>query len=221
MAPTSLNGPEISSASGRTKKLVIYLHGLGSNGDDLIALADMMPLPDTHYMSPNAPFPFDMAPFGYQWFSLYGTNAPSRLEGARMAAPILDTFIDAQIARFQLMPGDVALVGFSQGTMMAFHTALRRPQPLAAVVGFSGMLIAPELLAEEIKSRPPLCLIHGMDDEVVPFAAMAQAEEALKAADVNIETHARPRLGHSIDEAGLMAATAFLQKHLARQPQET
>ena len=211
MSPTLLTGPEIPAASGITKRLVIFLHGLGSNGDDLISLAELMNVPDTHFISPNAPFAFDMAPFGYQWFSLTQMNFAMMLEGAQIAAPILNHFIDYQRDRFNLTDADIALVGFSQGTMMSLYTGLRRAKPLAGIVGYSGALLGAEL-SSEITAKPPVCLIHGTMDMVVPFAAMATAEAALRAQHVLVESHARPGLGHGIDEQGIDFANTFLKK---------
>ena len=211
MSPTLLTGPEIPSASGTTKRLVIFLHGLGSNGDDLISLAELMDVPDTHFISPNAPFAFDMAPFGYQWFSLTQMNFALMQEGAKIAAPILNHFIDHQRERFGLRDADIALVGFSQGTMMALYAGMRRATPLAGIVGYSGALLGAESAAE-ITAKPPVCLIHGTMDMVVPFTAMGTAEAALRAQHVSVETHARPGLGHGIDEQGVITANAFLRK---------
>lgn len=212
MSPTLLTGPERAPQSGRVKKLVIFLHGLGSDGNDLISLADMMDLPDTQYVSPNAPFACDMAPYGYQWFSLLD-RLPSKIEaGIQIAAPILNYYIDHQIARFGLTAQDVALVGFSQGSMMSLYTAPRREQPLAGVVGISGALFGGDALGTEGKSKPPICIIHGEADEVVPFGAMGLAETALAQNGFEVEAHARPRLGHGIDERGMEITEAFLTR---------
>lgn len=211
MSPTMLNGPELASRSGTTKRLVIFLHGLGADGNDLLSLAPMLDLPDTHFASPNAPYPCDMAPYGYQWFSLQDRDPTRILPEIRRAEPILNAYIDAQIAKHKLAPKDVALIGFSQGSMMSLHTAPRRAEPIAGVVGISGALFGAELLAGEIKCRPPICLIHGTHDEVVPFVAMGAAETTLRAANVNVEAHARPRLGHGIDEEGIDITATFLR----------
>jgi phospholipase/carboxylesterase len=211
MSPTPLTGPERAPKSGVVKQLVIFLHGYGSNGDDLISLAPMLEaqLPDTQFVSPNAPFPIEMGGPGYQWFTLMDRNAASMKAGADTAAGPLNHYIDAQIGRFKLQDRNVALVGFSQGTMMALHAGLRRAQPLAGIVGFSGSLVD----AEGLKAnQTPVCLIHGEWDDVVPFAAMAMAEKSLKLAGISIETHARPNLPHSIDPQGLDTATHFLRK---------
>lgn len=212
-----LDGPEEPPASGAAaKQLVILLHGLGADGNDLIALAPHLAqnLPDAHFIAPDAPFPCDMAPYGRQWFSLQDRDPAVMLSGIRMAAPILDGFIDKQTERFGLDAGSVALVGFSQGTMMSLHVAPRRPEPLAAVVGFSGALLAGEALSEEARSKPPVLLIHGDADEVVPVQATPAAAGALQDAGFTVETLICPGVPHSIDPAGLRRAIDFLGKHV-------
>lgn len=210
----ALTGPELAPKSGTAKKLVIFLHGYGSNGDDLIGLAPLMrdALPDVHFLSPNAPAPCGMGGPGYEWFQLMDRSAPARLKGTREAAPILDAYITQQRDRFGLTDADIALVGFSQGTMMALHVAPRRAEQMGGVVGFSGMLSGG---ADGIRSKPPICLIHGEWDDVVPFDAMAMAELSLKEAGLTVETHARPNLPHSIDPEGIEIANRFLQNAFA------
>lgn len=208
---TTLTGPERAPQSGNVKRLVIFLHGLGADGDDLISLAPMLELPDTQFASPHAPFPCDMAPYGYQWFSLLDRAPVKLLEGVKIAAPILNQYIDAQRDRFKLNDSDIALIGFSQGSMMALYTSLRRPKPLAGVVGFSGALIGGHLLKEEASSKLPICLVHGEEDAVVPFGAMGHAEEALQLHGIDVTTHARPYLGHGIDPEGIDIAKSFLK----------
>jgi len=210
-----LQGPEQQALAGKATKLVVFLHGYGSNGDDLIGLAPYWAqlLPEAAFLSPNAPFPCEMVPFGYQWFSLENRDPHVKLAGVRAAAPALDAFLDQQLTRFGLAEKDLALVGFSQGTMMSLHVALRRKTPLAGVVGYSGALIGAQVLAEEVRSKPPVLLVHGMADPVVPFDAMAQAANGLKAQGVDVVTEARPGLPHSIDEVGLQKGGAFLRHH--------
>lgn len=213
-----LDGPEVPPASGAAaRQLVILIHGLGADGGDLIALAPHLAhaLPDAHFIAPDAPFPCDMAPYGRQWFSLQDRDPQAMLSGLRMAAPILDGFIDAQIERLGLPASSVALVGFSQGTMMSLHVAPRRPEPLGAVVGFSGALLAGEALVEEARSRPPVLLIHGDADDVVPVQATPAAAGALQDAGFSVETLICPGVPHSIDQAGLRRATDFLVKYLS------
>jgi phospholipase/carboxylesterase len=203
-------------SGGQAKQLVVFLHGLGADGEDLISLGQVFGqlLPDAQFVSPNAPEACDMAPFGYQWFSLQDRAYPAMLAGVEHAAPALNHFLDRQLDILGLTDENMAIIGFSQGTMMALYTALRRPHCCAGIVGYSGALIAPEMLAAEIVSRPPVCLIHGDDDQVVMFEAMQAAEAGLQSADVSVECHVRPGLGHGIDPEGITIAGEFLKKHL-------
>lgn len=211
--PIGLDGPRLGPAGGgAARQLVVLLHGVGADGDDLIGLAPHLAqvLPQAAFVAPNAPFASDMAPMGYQWFSLQQRDPQQLYWGAEGARGPLDRFLDAELERLGLSERDLALVGFSQGTMMALHTALRRAQPVAGIVGFSGIVIAPERLAREIASRPPVLLVHGQADPVVPFAALEAAARSLGDLQVPVEQLARPGLGHSIDQDGLRAAMAFL-----------
>jgi phospholipase/carboxylesterase len=208
-----LSGPSRRpAADGKPSRLVILLHGLGADGNDLIGLAPYWArlLPAVEFLSPNAPFPYDTAPYGYQWFSSQDRSPEAVLGGVRAAAPILDTFIDEAIAERELTDSDVALVGFSQGTMMSLFVGLRRPRPVAGIIGFSGRLIAPELLPGELRSRPPTLLVHGTEDPLVPYRSLAAAEAALKAVGVPVETLTCFGMGHSIDEEGLRRGGLFL-----------
>ena len=156
--PRALEGPAKPPASGGpARMLVILLHGLGADGNDLLGLAPYFAqhLPDAEFSSPHAPERCDMAPSGRQWFSLQSRAPEALLDGAERAAPILNAFIDFELARLELEDHQLALVGFSQGTMMALYAGLRRPRPPAAIIGFSGSLIAPERLIGEVRARPP------------------------------------------------------------------
>ncbi len=208
---TILNGPSVQPFSGKApKQLIIFLHGLGADGNDLIGLTDEFAedFPDAKFVSPHAPFACDMAPYGRQWFSLQDRAMAAMTHGARIAAPILNDYIDEQLKLANLTIKDCFIIGFSQGTMMALYTMLRRPEPCAGIVGFSGAMIADD--ANPISCKPPVCLIHGDADAVVPFAALANAQEALKAVGVPCETHSRPNLGHGIDEVGILTAQQFM-----------
>ncbi len=212
----TLSGPEIPAKSGHTRQVIVFLHGVGADGNDLISLAPIMQdaLPDAHFISPNAPFPCDMAPFGRQWFSLQVRQADAMLEGLRQVQPLLDQFINDTLSEHGVSIRKLGIVGFSQGTMTALHTMLRRNAPCGAIVGFSGALIGSQQLATEVKACPPVCLIHGDADPVVPYALLADAEAALSRAGVEVEAHTRPGLQHSIDPQGLESAKAFLRRHL-------
>ncbi|MEW5687979.1 MAG: dienelactone hydrolase family protein [Pseudomonadota bacterium] len=213
-----LSGPEISAASGgAARSMVILLHGYGSNGEDLIGLVPYWrrALPDTVFLSPNAPQPCPGAPGGYQWWALTSFSPEARAAGVREAAPVVDAYIDAQLARFELSEDRLALVGFSQGTMTALHVAPRRARRLAGVVGYSGMLADPHAPVAEVVTKPPILLIHGDADPMVPVAALGQAKAALEPQGFDVTTHVSPGLGHSIDEAGLRLGEAFLSRVLA------
>jgi phospholipase/carboxylesterase len=207
-------------AGGKPRRLVILLHGLGADGNDLIGLQQYWGrlVPDAEFISPNAPFPCDMAPYGYQWFSVQDRIPAAVLAGVRAAAPMLDAFIDEEVQKRGLTEADTALVGFSQGTMMSLYVGLRRAKQLAGILGYSGRLIAPELLAGELRSRPPVLLVHGTHDPMVPFESLAHAEAALKTAGVPVETLACPGIEHSIDPEGLQRGGAFLQRVLSAPP---
>ncbi|WP_395018275.1 alpha/beta hydrolase [Dongia sp.] len=216
---STLDGPKVAPKSGaKPQQLVVFLHGYGSNGDDLISLAPYWAdlLPDAEFVSPNAPFPCEMNPFGgYQWFGLEDRNPATKLAGTRAAASILDAYLDEALKSRGLDESKLALVGFSQGTMMSLHVGPRRATAPAAIVGYSGALIGAEALAGELKSKPPVLLVHGTADPVVPFQAMAAAAQALQACGVTIETLARPGLPHSIDPEGLRRGGQFIHQNFS------
>ena len=213
-----IDGPRLLPASGGpARQLVILLHGVGADGNDLFALAPQLAqvLLDAAFVSPHAPEPFDMAPTGRQWFSLIDRTPDSIVRGARKAASVLDAFIEAELVHHDLSDADLALVGFSQGTMMALYVALRRAQACAAIVGFSGALVDDDRGLSGVAAKPPILLVHGDADEVVPVAAHYDAVTRLLAAGFSVESHIRPGLPHGIDGPGLDYCKAFLAKHLA------
>lgn len=215
----TLDGPGFGpAAGGRARSLVVLLHGLGADGNDLIDLAPLWAesLPTTAFVAPHAPFPCDMAPFGRQWFSLQDRDPHRIRSGVAAAAPILDAFLDATLESHGLDDSALALVGFSQGTMMSLFVAPRRTRAIAGVVGFSGALIGGEDLAQEVRARPPVLLVHGDADPVVPFAAMGAARSALAAAGIEVAAERRPGLAHAIDPHGLGLAGDFLARRLPR-----
>lgn len=213
----ALSGPVRKPASGgKPKQLVVLLHGVGADGNDLIGLAPywVPALPDAEFVSPDAPFPCDMAPYGRQWFSLQNRSADALLAGVRAAAPILDAFLDDALAERGLGASKLALVGFSQGTMMSLYVGPRRTKTLAGIVGYSGALIGAETLAEDIRTRPPVLLVHGDADQIVPPQAFPLAVGGLKSVGVAVEELICPGVGHSIDEAGLRRGGEFLRRVL-------
>ncbi len=215
----AIDGPRLEPRTGPAKRLVVFLHGYGADGNDLIEIGRAwQPLmPDAAFVSPNAPEPCAGAPMGRQWFALTFRDPDERWRGVNAAAPILNAFIDAELARRKLPPSALALVGFSQGTMMALHVGLRRPTPPAAIVGYSGLFVlpddaGPEVVAGEIKSRPPVLLIHGDRDELIPVQALFHATQALAALEVPTEWHISPGIGHGIDQEGLRHGGEFLAR---------
>jgi phospholipase/carboxylesterase len=210
------SGPRLAPASGGpARRLVILLHGYGADGNDLIDLGRYWAseLPDAAFFSPHAPEPFP-GPFGRQWFQLDREDAESRWRGAVSAAPALHRLLDAELASHNLDDSVPALVGFSQGAMMALHVGPRRAGRIAGILGYSGLLVGPEHLAEA-RHKPPVMLVQGDSDAVVPFAAMAFSEKALKAAGFAVETHGRGGLQHGIDGVGLGLGGQFLKRVLA------
>lgn len=213
----TLDGPRRAPTSGKApKKLVILLHGYGADGTDLIGLAPHLGrvLSTTAFLAPNAPEPCGGSA-GYQWWDIASFSAEERQRGAEAAAPLLDAFIDAELARFNLDEGDLALVGFSQGTMMALQVGLRRLRPPAGIVGLSGGLVGADTLADEIRCRPPVLLVHGDRDEMLPIEHMFEAAQGLAAAGVAAEWHVSEGTGHTIAEDGLRLTTDFLRRQLA------
>ena len=201
--------------------LVIFLHGYGADGADLLGLADPLAphLPRTAFVAPDAPEPCVGTPFGRQWFPipwLDGSSEAASAASLALSSEDLNRYIDAAMAANGVGPEATALVGFSQGTMMALDVALRRAAPLAGVVGFSGRLLRPETLAAQITARPPVLLIHGDADPVVPYADLAKAASGLKAAGVSVTTHTSRGTGHGIAPDGLGLALRFLQEHLPK-----
>jgi phospholipase/carboxylesterase len=217
-----LNGPRLEPrAGGAARQLVVFLHGYGADGNDLIEIGRAwQPLmPNAAFVSPHAPEPCAMAGAGRQWFGLTFRDPQERWTGVNKAAPILERFLDAELERRKLPPSALALVGFSQGTMMALHVGLRRAAAPAAIVGYSGMLVLPgeqvtDALAGEIRSRPPVLLVHGDRDDLIPAQALFQSGQGLAALGVATEWHLSAGIGHGIDGEGLRHGGEFLARRL-------
>jgi phospholipase/carboxylesterase len=213
IAAMDLEGPSLAPLScGKAVYLVVLLHGLGANGNDLIDMAlNWQPMiPKAEFLAMNAPFPFDGGPFGRQWFSVEDRSPDKVLPQLRVAAEILNAFLDSLLEKRRLSDSHLALVGFSQGAMMALHVGLRRKSQIGGIVGFSGSLLGDHLLESELTSKPPVLLVHGDADAVVPYESMGQAKTALKTHHVPVKSLTRKGLGHSIDDDSVMAAGDFL-----------
>ena len=214
---TKLEGPSHGPLNGgKPGHLVVLLHGYGADGNDLIGLAPVLAplMPDVIFHAPNAPYPCEGNPFGYQWFGISRMDQAIALAGVRSAAPFVDAFLDDTMAQYRLDESKTALVGFSQGTMMALHIGLRRKKQLAGIVGFSGMLAGPDVLAGEIRTRPPVLLAHGDSDEMLPAVLSQKAGQVLQENGVKTIVHIAEGVGHGIDESGLSHAARFLLEAL-------
>jgi len=206
-----LDGPRLGPAREPATHLVVLCHGYGSDGNDLISLAPHWRglLPGAAFVSPNAPERCAMSPSGYQWFPLSRLDPQETLAGAQAAAPKLNAFLDAELKRLNLGGDRLALVGFSQGTMMSLYVGLRRDPKPAAIVGFSGMLVGAELLPR-FEKAPPVLLTHGDADTVIPPQALFMSANALAALGVPVQWHLSKGLGHGIDPAGLTLGGRFI-----------
>ncbi|USG61038.1 alpha/beta hydrolase [Sneathiella marina] len=224
-----IDGPRLRPLSGSpAKNLVILLHGYGADGDDLIGLAQywQSDFPDTAFVAPNAPEPCELSPFGRQWFSLerYDPDLQRRdpaagaevfasmIEGAQKAQRVVDQFIAKETEAHSLSLSETILVGFSQGTMVSLYTGLREQVAPAGILGYSGALVGDSKLNEELNCRPPICLIHGEEDEIVPFPALARATKMLTDLNIDVTAHSCPGLGHGIDERGLKIGQSFVKE---------
>ncbi|MGI6245037.1 MAG: alpha/beta hydrolase [Pseudochelatococcus sp.] len=211
-----IDGPRLAARSGRARQLVVFLHGYGANGDDLIGIGREWQqwLPDAAFVAPHAPEPCPASGFGRQWFALTFRDPDERWRGVNHAAPGLEAFLDAELERQGLSGDRLALVGFSQGTMMALHVGLRRRTTPAAIVGYSGILVVPPAGGRDSAPRPaatpPILLVHGEADEVIPVEGLFFSMEQLAKDGTGVEWHLSPRIGHGIDGGGLRHGGLFL-----------
>lgn len=220
-----LTGPRLAPARGSARHLVVFLHGYGADGNDLIeigrAWAEL--LPQAAFVSPHAPRPCGQMPSMREWFPLTFRNPTERWDGVNMAAPGIDAFLDAELARHSLPPSALALVGFSQGTMMALHVGLRRAVSPAAIVGYSGMLVLKgdtdiESYKPQVRAHPPILLVHGDRDELIPVDALFHSTQALAALEIPVEWHIAGGFAHEIDREGLRHGGEFLARRFKSRP---
>jgi len=206
--------------SGETRSVVVFLHGYGANGADLLGLADPLSdhLPDTLFVAPDAPENCAGAPMGYQWFPIPwidGSSEEESMRGMQSAVDDLNAFLDALLVDEDLLPEQLVLFGFSQGTMMSLHVAPRREDEIAGIVAFSGRLLSPETLEDEAVSKPPVLLVHGDSDDVVPPQSLPEAAQALQSAGfTEVYAHIMKGTGHGIAPDGLSVALAFMRDKL-------
>ena len=207
-----LNGPRLPPAKGPATHLVVLCHGYGADGNDLIGLAPLWQrlMPTVAFVAPNAPERCAGAPSGYQWFPISRLDPHAMNSGVEAASAGLEAFLEAELARYELPPERLALVGFSQGTMMSLHVGLRRKTKPAAIIGYSGMLTDPEGIAPYGRESPPILLIHGDADQMIPADFLFMSATALGRAGAAVQWHVSPHLGHSIDEHGLALGGTFL-----------
>jgi len=227
---SALDGPRIAPRSGTARELVVLLHGYGADGKDLIEIGRQWQslLPNAAFVAPNAPERLPMSPMGRQWFPLTMRDMGERWRGVTQARPTLDAFLDAELERHGLTASRLALVGFSQGTMMALHAGLRRAAPPAAILGYSGLLVldpekaragreeAAKDLAAQATARPPILLIHGEADDLIPATSLFDSAEMLASAGIGCEWHLSLGVGHGIDPEGLRQGGTFVTWALKR-----
>jgi phospholipase/carboxylesterase len=215
----TLTAGQAGAEAGAATALLVFLHGYGADGSDLLGLADPIAahLPGWAFAAPDAPEPCHGNPYGRQWFPipwLDGSPEAAAEAGLDRAAEDLNAWLDDALSRYGLAPARLALFGFSQGAMMAMHVALRRAEPVGAVIACSGRLLRPAALVTDIRARPPVLLMHGDQDPVVPFADMARAGQALQEAEVPAFGYVMEGTAHGIAPDGLGAAVGFLAKEM-------
>ncbi|WP_102107798.1 alpha/beta hydrolase [Oceaniglobus roseus] len=220
----TLDSGRAGAPKGQAERLVVLLHGYGADGADLLGLAEPLGphLPGTAFLAPNAPERCTVNPMGFQWFPIPWIDGSSQEEaeaGMQAAVGDLNAWLAATLEDEGIGPERLILLGFSQGTMMSLHVAPRLGDEIAGVVGFSGRLLQPELLADEVVSRPPVLLIHGDQDEVVPPQSLPEAASALQEAGFDVYAHVMKGTGHGIAPDGLSVALAFMREQLGLEDQ--
>jgi phospholipase/carboxylesterase len=213
----NLVGPELSPRSGnRPKQLILLLHGMGKTGEELHKIAQRASkvFPHAHFICPNAPYPSEKSSIGYQWFSIKDLSESYIVKGLNNSMKLLNKLVNSQLDRFELSDRDLAVVGISQGSMVALHTFLRRPNPVSSIISFCGTIVSPYLLTKELKSKPNILLLHGKKDEIVPFKYLRLTYQSLTGLGVNVRKCVYPNLGHSVNLRGVVEAVRFVHSAL-------
>jgi phospholipase/carboxylesterase len=220
MTVTKIDGPRRGAASGSADTLIVFVHGYGANGQDLFSLSEPLAsiFPNAAFAAPDAPQPCVVNPMGYQWFSIPwidGSTEAEMREGFNAARLILNRFLDDEIAQLGVAPERLALFGFSQGAMMCLQLGpVRDPAP-TGIIASSGRLADADLLRRERRTDPPIQLIHGDQDDVVPYTSMADAKSILDEIGLSrVETHTSSGMAHGIAQDGLIKTVQFLQSVL-------
>ena len=216
MQSSSLTGPRAGAKPSVARRLVVFLHGYGADGHDLIGLSEVFgsALPETAFVAPDGPEVCAVNPGGRQWFpipSFDGTSESAMARSFEATVSKLHKFLDEEAVRYSFSVDQIALVGFSQGTMMSLHVGLRRDEAVAGIIGFSGRLLVPERLAADIRVRPEVLLVHGDADEMIPVEAIHEARAALAEAEVPVRWHISAGMGHGIAPDGIALGREFLR----------
>jgi phospholipase/carboxylesterase len=204
----ALTGPRVPPARGEATHLAVLVHGYGADGNDLIGLAPhfQRAMPTVAFVAPNAPTRLPGSP-GYQWFPISRLDPHEMQKGVAVAAPVLDAFLDAELARLKLGRDRLMLIGFSQGTMLSLAVGLAKP--CAAILGYSGVLTN-SALPDLGPDAPPVLLVHGDQDATIPVEALLYSATALADAGARVQWHVSPGVGHGIAPDGLALGVGFL-----------
>lgn len=207
-----LRSTSLAQISTKANYLIVFCHGYGADGKDLINIGNYWQrfLPDFYFTSPNAPNVCSVNPSGFEWFNLMNPDIKNVVLELESSVLQLTKFIDAKLKDLSLDYSKLFLVGFSQGTMMSLHYALTNPNKIAGVIGYSGKIYDPSILENNIKSRPPIFLMHGDDDNIVPLEDMMEAKNFLTKNKVDLKTKIFKGCGHSIPTQGLSLGLEFI-----------
>ncbi|MGB0181409.1 MAG: alpha/beta hydrolase [Candidatus Puniceispirillales bacterium] len=204
-----------NNGASSPQQLIVLLHGWGADGSDLIDLAPHLSarFPHAVICAPDGPEPCTANPMGRQWFDL-GVDATQIDEGPSRAFPGLQKLLQALMEQFHISASQLAVAGFSQGGMMALYSGVRLTEAPGAIISIAGALLAPNQMAQALTAKPPVLLVHGKDDQVVPFQAMDMAKMVLESNGISVETLACEGVGHGISDDGLNRLITFIEDHL-------